>query len=464
MNRMGSNILSLTSADTASRLLGFLAVAYLARTVGPEGMGLLAAGMGILTWGTILAEAGLPMLGTRTVATSNVAPTNLVRRFITIRLALSLGILILFSTVLFLTLDTPRLRNITLIYLFALLPSALVLEWVFQGLRKMTVLATGRILAAVCYLIWLLLFVRSESSIIWIPVGWVAGVVAQSIYLWKQYGGVNETESTDVSPALNLIKTALPLAVAGLVAQVITYFPVIYLGITDPREGGLFSVAFRVIVLLLVVDRVFYTIFFPSITKYLKIGGKDLFTRFNRTLKLVTPVTLYIAIVAVMGSRQILPAIFGSEFNQSALIFQILTLYFVCTAINSVFTFTLIGAEKEKVYLNSLLLGGAGFFGIMLLPGPLPSSHFAAMGLVLFQVISLLVMMREVQSFISFPMIRSLLLPIIVSGVLMGIFSLTYPSSPVLTFLACLVITPVVLYKSVGITSEEKSYYIKSIL
>ena len=46
---MGSNILSLTSADTASRLLGFLAVAYLARTVGPEGMGLLAAGMGILT-------------------------------------------------------------------------------------------------------------------------------------------------------------------------------------------------------------------------------------------------------------------------------------------------------------------------------------------------------------------------------------------------------------------------------
>ena len=105
---MGSNILSLTSADTASRLLGFLAVAYLARTVGPEEMGLLAAGMGILTWGTILAEAGLPMLGTRTVATSNVAPTNLVRRFITIRLALSLGILILFSTVLFLTLDTPR--------------------------------------------------------------------------------------------------------------------------------------------------------------------------------------------------------------------------------------------------------------------------------------------------------------------------------------------------------------------
>ncbi|SVA80974.1 uncharacterized protein METZ01_LOCUS133828, partial [marine metagenome] len=33
---MGSNILSLTGADAASRFLGFFAVAYLARTVGPE--------------------------------------------------------------------------------------------------------------------------------------------------------------------------------------------------------------------------------------------------------------------------------------------------------------------------------------------------------------------------------------------------------------------------------------------
>ena len=460
---MGSNILSLTGADAASRFLGFFAVAYLARTVGPEGMGLLAAGMGILTWGTILAEAGLPTLGTRTVATSNAASMNLVHRFFTTRLVLSLGVLILFAPILFFTLDTLRLRNITLIYLLALLPSALVLEWVFQGLRKMTILATGRIVAAVSYLFWVLMFVRSESSIIWIPVGWVASVVAQSIYLWKQYGGVNETESTDVPPALNLIKTAFPLAVAGLVAQVITHFPVVYLGITDPHEGGLFSVAYRIIVLLLVVDRVFYTIFFPSITRHLKIGGEDLFTRFNRTLKLVTPVTLYIAIIAIMGSRQILPAVFGSEFNQSALIFQILALYFVCSVINSVFTFTLIGAKKEKTYLNSILLGGAGFFGIMLLPGPVPSSHFAAMGLVLFQVISLLVMMREVQTFISFSVARSLLLPIVASGVLMGVFSLTYPLSPLLTFLASLVITPVVLYKSVGITSEEKLYYIKSI-
>ena len=73
-------------------------------------------------------------------------------------------------------------------------------------------------------------------------------------------------------------------------------------------------------------------------------------------------------------------------------------------------------------------------------------------------------MMREVQTFISFSVAKSLLLPIVAGSVLMGVFSLTYPLSPLLTFFASLVITPVVLYKSVGITSEEKSYYIKSIL
>ena len=99
---MGSNILSLTGAEAARRFLGFCAVAYLARTAGPEVMGLLAAGMGILTWGTILAEAGLPTLGTRTVATSNAAPKNLVHRLINTRLVLSLGVLILFAPILLL--------------------------------------------------------------------------------------------------------------------------------------------------------------------------------------------------------------------------------------------------------------------------------------------------------------------------------------------------------------------------
>ena len=48
-----------------SRLIGFLAVTYLARTLGPENMGILAIGMAILTYASIISTLGLPALGVR---------------------------------------------------------------------------------------------------------------------------------------------------------------------------------------------------------------------------------------------------------------------------------------------------------------------------------------------------------------------------------------------------------------
>lgn len=426
-------------------------------------MGLFAAGMGILTYGMIISEAGLPTLGTRTVAAEGGVPKGLIERICTTRLALSIGVLSLSALILFFTLHSHTLRNIALIYLAALIPAAFVLEWVFQGLRRMTLLAAGRIVAAASFLVWIILFVRQEASLLLVPVGWVISVGAQSVYLWRRYNEKSEVVPASVPRPGELLKTALPLGIAGLVAQFVTQFPVIYLGVTDPREGGLFSVALRVIVLMLVVDRVFYTLFFPAITRHLKTAGEEVISHFNRVLKLITVVTLTAAVVAIMASRDILPLIFGSEFTRSALIFQILSVYFVCSVINSVFTFTLIGAGREKVYLNSLLLGGVGFFGITLLPGPLPSSHLAAMGLVLFQVISLLVMVREVQTFIPFRLGRPLLLPVTATVLLMVVFSFTWPSSPLLTFLASAALTPAILYKAAGITPEEKAYYIRSL-
>ena len=62
------NVLSLGSADMGSRLIGFLAVTYLARTLGPGNMGILAVGTAILTYASIINNAGLPLLGVRFVA------------------------------------------------------------------------------------------------------------------------------------------------------------------------------------------------------------------------------------------------------------------------------------------------------------------------------------------------------------------------------------------------------------
>tara|TARA_B100001123_G_C15343694_1_gene1036101 strand:- start:9275 stop:10669 length:1395 start_codon:yes stop_codon:yes gene_type:complete len=463
MNRTFTNLTSLVGADTAGRLLGLVAVAFLARTVGAEALGLLAAGMGILTYGTIVAEAGLPMLGTRKVARDMSAPQALIRQVCITRAALASGVFILCGAALFLTLNTASLRNLIIVYLLALFPSVFVIEWVFQGLKKITVLAGGRIITAFTYLLWLVLFVRQDSSLLLVPVGWITSVIAQAIYLWKQLETTDQQESQAGVSSSELLKTAWPLGLAGLIAQTVIQFPAVYLGVTDPYAGGLFNIAFRVIVLMLVVDRVFYTLFFPAITSVLKSNPSGLSVYFSRTMKLMVFATVYIAVAAVVSSRHILPFLFGNDFVESTVIFQLLTLYFVCSVINSVCTFTLIGAEREKVYLNSLMLGGAGFFGIMLLPGPVPSSHLAAMGLVIFQLISFLVMLREIQAFIQFPVGRIIFLPIVSGLAVMTVLAQLYSLFPLFSLILAITATPIILYFVAGISPEDRTYAMRAL-
>tara|TARA_B100001123_G_C14749051_1_gene804113 strand:- start:41 stop:523 length:483 start_codon:yes stop_codon:yes gene_type:complete len=159
----------------------------------------------------------------------------------------------------------------------------------------------------------------------------------------------------------------------------------------------------------------------------------------------------------------LLPLFFGKEFIESIIIFQLLVVYFIFSLVNSVFTFTLIGAKKEIVYLKSLFLGSVGFFAIMLLPGPFPLSHLASIGLVLFQLISLFVMLREVQSFINFSVVNTILIPLFIGIAIMILLATFYTSFPGFSFFIAFIVSPIILYYTVGITQEDKKYALKAI-
>ena len=64
---------------------------------------------------------------------------------------------------------------------------------------------------------------------------------------------------------------------------------VLHLGFFDTTKNvGLYSVAFRVVVLLLIIDRVFYNIFFPAVSRSFKDSQKHLKEGVIWTIKIVT--------------------------------------------------------------------------------------------------------------------------------------------------------------------------------
>ena len=156
MKSLSINALFLGSADIFVRLLSFIAVTYLARTLGPANMGVLAVGMAILAYASIFSNIGLPMQGVRHVAAKTDSIQILIRRICSARFLLSVVTFIISTIILFIWVEEPNTRSVSIIYLFTLFPSALLLEWLFQGLNKMKTLVVGQILgmAVICCLSW----------------------------------------------------------------------------------------------------------------------------------------------------------------------------------------------------------------------------------------------------------------------------------------------------------------------
>ena len=83
MKLLTKNLISLSVADIGSRLIQLGAVAYLAQRFGSHSMGLLAIGFSVLSYTTIITNAGLPILGTREIAKGETDQLTLIKNIIT---------------------------------------------------------------------------------------------------------------------------------------------------------------------------------------------------------------------------------------------------------------------------------------------------------------------------------------------------------------------------------------------
>ena len=117
MKLLTKNLVSLSISDMGSRLIQLGAVAYLAQKLGSHSMGLLAIGFSVLSYTTIITNAGLPTLGTREIEKGEKDQSSLIKNIITSRFLLSLLTIVAAIWVLPYFLKDSGLKTIIIIYI-----------------------------------------------------------------------------------------------------------------------------------------------------------------------------------------------------------------------------------------------------------------------------------------------------------------------------------------------------------
>jgi O-antigen/teichoic acid export membrane protein len=411
--RAVKNFVTLFIGDALNYLLNFVATIYLARNLEVSNFGKISFAFAFFSFSSFITNLGLISIGTRDIAQrlkmhNTDAESTYISNVINLRQVLALITFILLLVTSLLIHKPMPIKLLIILYGLSLFPFALLMEWAFFGWEKMDFITIERVLVALSYLMLVLFFVRGSNQLSIIPIVFLVSNLVGALFLFFTYRYHRKLHSTN-SPHryklsinfkdwLHLIKTALPFGIGAILIQFPTNFNTIFLGMIKPDiQVGLFSAAYKFLVFILIFDRVMNNTTFPIISRYYVQGSDKLSEVLNRLAKLVLIVSIPICVGGFLLARGITNLIYGSVYEQSFPIFQILIWFFLVTILNSLYTSTLIAGHKNKEYIKAIGFGALANIVLNIVLVPIISAFGTAIALVVGELVTLILLTQLIK-------------------------------------------------------------------
>lgn len=374
------NIFSLSIAEMASKGLAFVYMIYLIRTIGPESNGVLNFAKSLVQYFLIAVALGFDQIGIRETAKDKSLLKQYVDLITSIRISIAIAsFFLLFIIVQLLTISKPDLVNnqhIVYIYGITIFSNALMLNWVFQSLEKMEIIAFRTIGIYLLNFIGIFLFVKSSDDLTLAVIIISASMLINSIIMFVYYRQKYHTFNFnfDLKEWWRIIREALSIGLIFLIATLYNNIDITLLGIIKGDfETGIYGAAHQVIVFAILPSVILQGAFFPQITQRFTFEDRDrILSKFAKLQAfagyLIFGYLFFLADYAVI--------LLGEKYISSNYILQFLAFTVLIQFLISIYFAPLISWKAENkvikanvigliinVVLNILLIPKYGMFG-----------------------------------------------------------------------------------------------------
>lgn len=392
------NALTVGGADAAARLAGFATTVYLARVLGPAEFGLAMIGASLLVYLSLMAGPGFPQVETRNTARPGSMTPARVDAILTLRTLLSLFLAVACMVVLSMVSAPGDARTVILLYVLSLFPLALALDWWFQGKERFGDAGAYKVIGAVVYGLTAFLLVRDPGDVAFVPAAFFAGNAAAAAWLLLRYLGTEPLPRWRFSPpdARAILAGNAPVGLAVFLGGSVVSLPPILLGLfAGEAEAGVYSAAAKIVVVILLLDRLLNALLLPAFTRKLAGSpgeGRDLT---GLGLKAVLSVMLPLGVALTFAAPEVIRFVFGSAYLAGVDPLRFLVWYCVMTVLNSLFTLLLVGAGRESEYTRVMVVGSALAVCFVAAGAFLRGAPGAAAGVVAGELVTAALMMRR---------------------------------------------------------------------
>lgn len=345
------NLSFLALGQGVGGILLFVAMAYLARTLGPHNFGIIGFAEGVLVFFLGLTSFGLDYIGIREIAKAREKARYFTNIIVSMRLLLALVSFILLAVFILFIRKPLIIKYVALIYGASLFFAACLLDWVFQGLEKMQFVAVSSITKAVVFASGVFLFVSNQEDIINVAIvyflAWMMAVIV-SLFFYTRAFELPKLMN-DFSAYKSFLKDSLPLGFLISVGWVMHYFDSTLLFLwKGEAEAGLFNAAFRPIVLIIAGLTMYFNATFPIISRSAVDNLDTLKKVMNASIGGLLTILLPFIAIGAYSSDYIINKIYGEQFIYGANIFSILLLWPILVCIISGYGRILLACNKQR--------------------------------------------------------------------------------------------------------------------
>ena len=359
--RLRDNLLSTSAAQICERVVSATSAVYLARTLGPAGLGVLGFAAAIAGYASLIASAGLEVHGARLVARGQNEIGRYVGSVIALRSCLALATLSLVVVGIHFA-DQPQVVKTTVIIAASVIcAQPFTLDWVFQGLERMEVIAVRNIATQILNLVGVLILVRSPSRI---AVAAIPPVFAAAVNAVWMLGAVKRIlpihVSVNISEWMGMLRLASPILLSTLLFQCYQQFDVfwVYTTRTD-TEAGLYAAAWRLSMTLAAVQTLVNQSVYPVLCRLCKSGSDDLTSFLTDATYLMSRVSLLVCGAVILTAPWLVPFIYGQRFLETGKLLQVLAISQILVFNESITAPFLYASGESRRYLIAVGWGAA---------------------------------------------------------------------------------------------------------
>ena len=414
-------------ADALRRLFGFIAFVYLARRITPADFGIVNIAFTVLSYGLMASSAGLTTLGARDAARPS--SSDLIDSIVSLRIVLAV---ITYSCVFLIAqfvMKNALLTSMVTVMSLSIIVQSVLLEWFFQGREEMRVVAISRSIAATIYLIVVLVYVHSSADLMWVAVGSVLSDLTAVTVLGVAYKKFHDGRMIrfQFHGWKTMLTNAFSIGIGTMLGHFSIQLPLIIIGtVLTNADAGIYAAASKLVIFLLMFDRVFGTVLLPVSSRLHASSPEMLSSVFSTAMRWVLICALPVCVGGTLLADRLLPFVFGETYRFAVPVFQILIWYFFVTMVHTIYTSGLIAIGMERQYSRMMLMSfsaytvtsfaGAILFGISGVAGAVVCS----------EIITLLLMRRMLHQTVK-THITPKVLNIVLSVVIMGVLVLLLP-------------------------------------